>query len=463
MLIDNVIIGVYLLIILLVGCLSCRKVKDLEEFSVASRSYPAWMIFATLSASFIGGGFSTGNAEKVFLFGIANIAALWGFSLKEMLVAKFIAPRADKFATAISTGDIMREAYGKAGQVVTGFFSVLLCAGIVGAQVGAMGIVFNVFMGIEPLTGILIGCGIVIAYSTMGGMRAIVLTDVIQFFVLGIGIPVALILGVVKAGGPSAVINSVPASHFAIPASGMTIAGFVSLFLTFLLGETLVPPYVQRLFIGKSAKHTARGTWYSGWFSIPFFAITGLMGLVALSLKPDLDPNLAMPYVIKEALPLGLRGVVVAGVISIVMSSADSFLNGASTGFVKDIVMPLRREPLEPRTQLILAKLVNAGTGILAVVFAIRISSILDILILAYNFWAPIILVPLAAVLLGAKTSRAGFIAGAIGGIVSTLAWNAFLQEVTGVDGLVIGVFCNLALFSLGNRFSRKDSAHEAS
>ena len=458
MLIDNIIVGVYLLAILFIGCWSCRKVKNLEEFSVAGRSYPAWIIFATLSASFIGGGFSTGNAEKVFLIGIANIAALWGFSLKELLVAKFIAPRAGAFATAISTGDIMRQAYGKTGQVVTGFFSVLLCAGIVGAQVGAMGIVFNVFMGIEPLTGILIGCGIVILYSTLGGMRAIVLTDVIQFFVLGVGIPIALVLGIVKAGGPSAVINSVPASHFAIPATGMTIAGFVSLFLTFLLGETLVPPYVQRLFIGKSPEHTARGTWYSGWFSIPFFAITGLIGLVALALKPDLDPNLAMPYVIQEALPVGLRGLVVAGVISIVMSSADSFLNGASTGFVKDIVIPLRRQSLEPRTELMLAKLVNAGTGILAVVFAIRISSVLDILILAYNFWAPIILVPLAAVFLGTKTSRAGFIAGAIGGVASTLAWNAYLKETTGVDGMVIGVFCNLALFCLITRFSTTQS-----
>jgi SSS family solute:Na+ symporter len=295
----------------------------------------------------------------------------------------------------------------------------------------------------------------------LGGMRAIVLTDVIQFFVLGIGIPVALILGIIKAGGPSAVISSVPASHFAIPATGMTIAGFVSLFLTFLLGETLVPPYVQRLFIGKNSKHTARGTWYSGWFSIPFFAITGLIGLVALSLKPDLDPNLAMAYVIQEALPLGLRGVVVAGVISIVMSSADSFLNGASTGCVKDIIIPLRRKSLEPRTELILAKLVNAGTGILAVVFAIKISSILDILILAYNFWAPIILVPLAAVFLGTKTSRAGFIAGAIGGVASTLAWNIFLKDTTGVDGLVIGVFCNLALFCLCTRFSTTQSPGE--
>jgi len=114
--------------------------KSLQEFSVSHRSYSSMVIFATLSASFIGGGFSIGNAEKVFSLGIVSIVALWGFSLKEILVAKFIAPRTCNFPNVISTGDIMERGYGKAAKVVTGFFSVLLCAGIVGAQVGGHGI-----------------------------------------------------------------------------------------------------------------------------------------------------------------------------------------------------------------------------------------------------------------------------------------------------------------------------------
>lgn len=456
MLVDNIIIALYLLVVLVVGVRGGRRLKNLEDFSVAGRSYGAWVIFATLSASFIGGGFSTGNAEKVALFGIANIVALWGFSLKEMLVAKFIAPRIGFFPGALSTGDVMRTAYGKTGQVVTGFFSVILCAGIVGAQVGAMGIVFNVFLGVSPLVGILIGCGIVIIYSTMGGMRAVVLTDVIQFSVLAIGIPVALIFGIIKAGGPSEIIAKLPAGHFSIPGSGMSWVAFLSLFLTFLLGETLVPPYIQRLFIGRDSQNTARGTWYSGIFSVPFFAVTGALGLVALALKPDLDANLAMPYVIRTCLPIGLRGIVVAGVISIVMSSADSFLNGAATGCVNDIILPLRRTPIKTHTQLVIAKWINALAGLLAVVFAVKIRSVLDILIVAYNFWAPIIVVPLAAVLLGLSTSRGGFIAGAAGGVSSTLLWNAFFKESTGMDGLVVGVFVNLILFSLTTRWIKR-------
>ncbi len=455
---DYAIIIFYLFVILLVGLWSGKGMKNLQDFSVSHRSYTSLVIFATLSASFIGGGFSIGNAEKVFRLGIVNIVALWGFSLKEILVARYIAPRTGNFPNIISVGDIMEQGYGILGRVVTGFFSVFLCAGIVGAQVGAMGLIFKVFLGIEPFWGILIGCGIVIAYSTVGGMRAVVLTDIIQFCVLAIGLPAALVFGIVKLGGFSAIIAAAPTGHFSIPGEAMTIGAFISLFLTFLLGETLVPPYVQRLFIGKDAGHTARGTMLSGIFSIPFFAITGGIGLVALALDSKLDPNLAMPYVIRTVLPTGVRGIVIAGVISIVMSSADSFLNGAATCCINDLVKPLRKNRLSERQELFLAKLTNCFVGIMAVVFAIKIRSILDILIYAYNFWAPVILIPLAAVLLGFRVTKAGFIAGTVAGVGGVLIWNGLLKSPAGVSGLVVGVFCNLIVFTAFNELGTNDS-----
>ncbi len=445
---DNIIIFGYLSCILALGLWSGRHIKSMEQFSVAGRSFTSLVIFATLSASFIGGGFSIGNAEKVYLFGIVNIFALWGFSLKEILVATFIAPRMDRFEGVISVGDIMKRDYGVIGKVVTGVFSMMLCAGIVGAQVGGIGYIFNVFLDIPHVWGILIGCGIVIAYTTVGGMRAIVFTDIVQFVALGIAIPFTLYLGIQHVGGWEALREATPPAHFDIPGAGLTTIAFISLFLTFVLGETLVPPYMQRLYIGKNARHTARGTLLSGLFSIPFFAVTGGIGLVALAMNPDLDANLALPYVIKEVLPIGIKGLVVAGVISIVMSSADSFLNGAAIAFTHDIVKPFAKERITPKQELWIAKWVTLGVGILAIIFAIRIRSVLDILIFAYNFWAPIILVPLVGTLLGVRANVWSFLGGAIAGIAGVLIWNRTLGPDTGVDGLIIGVFCNMIAYA---------------
>lgn len=91
----------------------------------------------------------------------------------------------------------------------------------------------------------------------------------------------------------------------------------------------------------------------------------------------------------------------------------------------------------------------NLLVGVLAVVFACCIESVLDILIYSYNFWAPIILVPLAAVLLGLRATKGALLAGTLAGAAGVLVWNYVLDQPGGVDGLVVGVFCNLAAFAL--------------
>ena len=454
---ENIIIIVYLLIVLLVGMLAGRNINGLKEYATAGKSFGSIIIFATLSASFIGGGFSLGNAEKVFLVGVSNIVALWGFSLKEILVAKYIAPKMGKYPNAISVGDIIEPHYGKNARIFTGIFGVMLCAGILGAQIGGIGYIFNLFLGVERFWGIIMGCSIVIIYATIGGMKSVIWTDVIQFAILTIGIPLTLFISINHAGGWETITNNIPAAHLMLPIEPMAIIALVALFLTFLLGETLVPPYVQRLLIGKTPKDVSRGTLFSGLFSIPFFAITGLIGIVALSINPDINPNYAMPYVIKETLPPIMQGVVIAAIISIVMSSADSFLNASSIAFINDIIKPIKKEPLDSKEELKYARGITLFVGIISVIFAVSIESIIDILIYAYNFWAPTVLIPLGAAILGYYVSTNRFIAGASVGIVSALVWNLLLDTPLGIDGLVIGAFGNMLAFFAIERDKAKE------
>jgi solute:Na+ symporter, SSS family len=447
--IDLVIVAAYLVGVVALGLFTGRTARSLEEYAVVGRSYGAFVIFATMSASFIGGGFSIGNAEKVFLFGIANIVGLWGFSLKEILVAQYIAPRMDRFPGAISVGDIMATQYGNTGRIVSGVFALMLCAGIVGAQVGAIGVVFNIFLGLDLTWGIAIGCGIVILYTTFGGMRAVVVTDLMQFGILALGMPLVLVFGVIHVGGVDALVAAVPQDRLEIPGAHYTWIALIALFLTFLLGETLVPPYLQRLLIGKKADQAARGTLYAGLFSIPFFAVSGLIGLVALAIDPTLASNLSLPHVVMTTLPPVLRGLVIAGIIAVVMSSADSFLNSAAIAFVNDLVRPLGGANLSTRTHLLLAKAASLTVGVLSVVFALTIESLLDILIFAYTYWAPVVVVALVATVLGCPRSTRSFVVGAAGGFLAASVWNEVLGKPLLIEGFVVGVLVNTALFVL--------------
>ena len=458
---DQIIVAGYLLGVLVLGLWAGRGIRSLQDYSVVHRNYSSWVIFATLAASFIGGGFSSGNAAKVFVFGIANIVALWGFSLKELLIAAFVAPRTGPFRDCISVGGIMRRQYGKTGQVITGLLGVLVCAGITGAQVGAMGTVFHTFVGTSREWGIAIGCGIVIAYSTFGGMNAVVMTDILQFILLAVTMPMALWLGIRHVGGVEALVQAVPPGHLNLFNEHMTPITLASLFLSFMLGETLVPPYVQRLLVSRTPRATAEGSLYAGLFSIPFFAVTGLIGLVALAIRPDLNSNQALPFVVQTLLPVGIKGLVIAGVISIVMSSADSFLNAASVALIGDVINPLRKQELADHHGLWIAKITTLLVGLGAVLFAMKIENVLDILLFTYNFWAPVVLVPLVATLLGIKANRKTFLVGALCGVAALSIWHWLLKDPQGIDGLVVGVLANLLAFSAMHQIDRLTGLEE--
>ncbi len=456
--IDYAIVLIYLIGIMGLGLYASRGIQNLKQYAVAGRNYTAPVVFATLSAAFIGGGFTLGNAEKVFMWGIVNIFALWGFSLKEILVAKYVAPRMEAHREAISIGDIMVKAYGVPGRLVSGVCGVLLCVGIIGAQVGAMGYVFETFLGISRMWGILLGCGTLIVYVTLGGIRAVVITEVVQFGILALGLPLALVFSVYHAGGVDAVLAQIPADHLSIPGSSLTWMAFISLFLTFMLGETLVPPYLQRLLIGKDVKSIARGTLWSGLFSIPYFAVTGCLGLVALALQPDLDPNLAVPFLVKTALPIGIVGIVIASIICVVMSSAESFLNAASVAFTNDIVKPLYKNTLSHRQELMVAKGVTLFAGIGSVILAVKIVSVLDILIYAYHFWAPMMVIPLVAAIYGFRTQPWVYLLSAACGAVGMWIWQYVLNNPYQLEGLVVGVIANASSLYLAHKFFVSES-----
>ena len=149
--IDLGILVLYVVAVISIGWMAARKVKTLDDFATGGRQYTSFFITATLASSFIGGGFTTGLAEKVYTLGLIYVIALWGFSLKEILVAKFIAPQMVKFPTAYSVGDIMGQLYGRRAKVFTGVSAFLVCAGILGAQLMAFGHICNVLLGISSL------------------------------------------------------------------------------------------------------------------------------------------------------------------------------------------------------------------------------------------------------------------------------------------------------------------------
>lgn len=443
--IDVYIIFIYLILLLVIGILSSRKLKSIDDFAISNIKYGKTVIFITMCCSFLGGGFSFGNATEVYKNGISNILILCGFSIGQIFIGKYIVPKISRFNNCISTGNIIGKIYGNKMQVITGILSTMICAGILGAQVSVLGNIFETFIGIPAYIGIIIGFGIVLIYSTIGGIKADIVTDIVQFFVLLIGFPFLVIYGINEAGGINQIIYEVPTNYWNI-LNNTNLISFVSAFFTLMIGEMLVPPYVQRLLIGKNSKDTAKATVLSGYVSIPFFILTGLIGLVAYTLDKNLNPNFAMIGIIKRVLPVGLSGIIVSSMMAIVLSTADSFLNSAAVGAVDDVYLPLKQNLVSESQKLKIVRIANILIGVIAVLVAMFIPSLLDILTFSYSFWAPTILPILIFTILGIRIKKHIALFGIVVGFLATFIWDFILHSPYSINGLIIGFILNIVI-----------------
>lgn len=444
-----------------IGVQTMRRIESSDDFAVAGNRIIWPVFFGSLAAAFLGGGASIGLAGQTFSNGYVYMFAFLAYSVQTVLVGWFVAPRLKRYRHAHTIGDVMEEHFGRATRLLTGIVSVALCAGILGAQALAIGTVVNATVGLPVTPSIVIGMVVVILYSTFGGLWAVIQTDMMQFVLLGVLVPVTLLIGVARAGGVDELLAAVPDAHAGALGS-MSVSAFAGLFVSFLLGETLVPPYAQRTFSTPDGRHARTGYVLTGIFSAFFFFITASIGLVALRLFPGVAPEAALPTVVMKLLPVGLVGLVVAALLAVVMSTASSYMNSTAVVLIKDIYQPFIRPGLTPRHRLWLERMTTAIVGVLATLFAISVPSIVDALLYSYSLWAPTIIIPLlGAVLFNARSTFAALSAILTGGIV-TAVWTWLLDEPFGLPGVLVGVAANLLVFAvitLFNRTGRKSAA----
>ncbi len=444
-------LAVYFLLLIVIGYRSARRVKTSDDFAVAGNRITWPILFATLAASFLGGGASLGRAGKSFVEGYAFMFAASAFPIATVLAGLWIAPKLKRYTGAHTVGDIMAHHYGAPARLFTGIFSMIYCIGILGAQALAIGTVFNAVLGTDVSTGIVIGMALVLLYSTVGGMWAVIQTDVLQFLMLAFFMPITLVIGIQLVGGPVALIEQLPATHFTLMGNYSPVL-FFSIFIAFLLGETLVPPYTQRALAAPDSRNARIGYSIAGGFGFLFYFITTTIGLVALVLYPEISPDQALPSLIRSALPAGITGLVLAALLAVVMSTADSYLNSSAVVFVRDIWQSFINPEITEQHRLWLERGVNLGIGIGAVIFALYATSIVDALLLSYALWAPTILIPFVlGVFLDIRCEKAALWAMLCGALVTVFwNWGPFpLQQQTGITGLIAGVITNLLVFTL--------------
>jgi SSS family solute:Na+ symporter len=257
--------------------------------------------------------------------------------------------------------------------------------------------------------------GIILAYTAMGGLKAVIYTDVFQMFVLMIGIVfIAVPIGMYKVGGWGAIVAYFSAEPETASLVDWTAVGWkqmVGWFFAIFPIWFISIAGMQRIVAARDEKTARRAFFLTGipieW---PLFAIgSTLIGLIARMLFPDLaDPELATPTVIMHLLPAGLTGVVIAAYIAAVMSSADSCLIGPVAILTNDIYRKHLKPDASEKSLVRVARTATIVLGVLAIAIAYLIPNVLDLILYAYTFGAAGIFFPMLGLLFWRRTTARG-------------------------------------------------------
>lgn len=442
--IDIFIVIIYLIITLFLGIFTGKNINNFKEYAIGKKKLPTIIISITVCATLIGGGSSLGTAAEVFKYGIIVMVAKYGVSIGAILTAYFIIPRMSKFCDKISIGEIMGEMYGKHVRIITGIAGALLCTGRIGAQIMALGFVAKYFFGVSEVVGAIYGALIIIIYSTIGGIRSVVFTDILQFSALAITIPILLDISLSSIGGYEKLIISLPQEKITIFPNKQMFIKYIFVFV-YMMIPMLSPPLVQRILMSESTEQAKKSFVFLAATDIVFTTIASFIGLVAYVTAPTTAPNESFLFLINQ-LDTGIKALAVIGILSVIMSTADSYLNSVSISIVHDVLAPINII-ISSDTKLFWSRVVTIITGLMATLFAIYFENVFELAIYSSNFWGPIVVGPLLLGLFNIKISKNICIFSIICGIITFILWEYYqLKILTDIYSIIPAILINVSV-----------------
>ncbi|MFQ6722853.1 MAG: sodium:solute symporter family protein [Opitutales bacterium] len=452
--VDISIIAAFLVATLYIGFTSGKKIKTFSDYAIGNRKFSDFAIFCTLAATIIGGTATMGEVGKFYDVGIVQFLAEIVEPIEYLIIAILLARHFGNYYGCYSVGDIFYKSYGLTGKILVGLVGSIYEILLVALQFVAMGTGISILTGFSYITSLWISAGIILIYTGRGGIRAVTFTDVLQFIILIIALPILLITTIGKIGGLSSLIDQLPQSHLTVKTEDF----HRYLFLMFpLLIPLLSPILVHRLLMTSNREQGVRAYRNLAWTYAFLILLTSLLGLTAKVLFPNLARgDEALLTLITNGLPVGIFGIAVIGILAVLMSTADSHLNCGSIMFVNDLILPFIKRELSESTKLKMVRITSLIIGICALIVASQRFNIFETRILVSTLWFSVIVSPLYFLLFNMKISHKGLLISAILGFTTCILWNLNIKPIIKIDGLFPGFLISgltvLFFYFLGGR-----------
>ncbi|MGX1757494.1 sodium:solute symporter [Streptomyces lydicus] len=430
MAVDYAVIVLYLAGMLAMGWWGMRRAKSKSDFLVAGRRLGPVMYSGTMAAIVLGGASTIGGVGLGYRYGLSGAWMVFTIGLGLLALSVFFSARIARLKV-YTVSEMLDLRYGGSAGIISGVVMWAYTLMLAVTSTIAYATIFDVLFGMDRTLSIVLGGAIVVAYSTLGGMWSITLTDMVQFVVKTIGVLLLLLpLAVIKAGGFAAMKAQLPNDYFApLGIGGQTVFTYV---LIYSFGMLIGQDIWQRVFTARGDKVARLGGTAAGTYCLVYALAGAVIGTAAKVLYPHLgSPDDAFATIVKDALPVGVRGLVLAAALSAVMSTSSGALIACATVAHNDIWARVKRaagtgahDGAHDKTHSGARDEVRGNRvfillmGLAVIVIAIALNNVVEALTLAYNVLVGGLLVPILGGLLWKRGNAAGALASvAVGGL----------------------------------------------
>ena len=453
--IDFIILAVYLVFIMWVGVRSGKKVKNDDDFFTAKKSFGPFVLLATVCATTLGGSAVMGRAGLGYTNGIECLMTALPYAIGMIIFSGLSGKIHDVGSkhNVSSIPGVFEVRFGKQSKIVIAIMIAFAMLGTVASQVTVTATIFKLLgnnIGLSYEVAAIIATLVFIIYTASSGLFGVVYTDVIQFIVLTVFVYIMVpVSSIAEIGGLGAFLSNIDKSYLVPHVDGRIIGDIVSYFVITLASAEMW----QRAFAAKDRKTAKRGLFLGTMAYAVCMVLVLVMALAAQQLLPNIketfgSTDVVIPALATTFLSAGLSGLALAGILSVMMSTADSYLLVSVQTVVSDIGKTLKPDMDEKRT-LLWSRIMTVVMALGALVIALYIKSAYSILTMIYNFYAAAAGIPALAALYWKKATAPGIIAANIGGFVVCAAWK-IAGNPFGLGGTLPGaIVCAILLVTV--------------
>jgi SSS family solute:Na+ symporter len=387
-----------------IGYLMAHKgSQSAKHYFISGKELPLLLMFFLDFASVLGVGNFIGYAGKGYEIGLSQFWMMLGEQGTKVLFAVTVAGIAGRYAYTTFNEFLEQELFhDKWLRVLGGFAMSIPMVAWIGVQAMGLGTLLAVVMGIDPVTGIWIATLTAVIYTAIGGMWALVWTDVLQG---GIRIFVGfLFFGIIffKAGGIDGIRTGILAVQPNLWSFGNTgFAQNLALLITPMCGVFTLQVWWQRCFSAKDSKVAYRGFLYTAFFAMVMCSASIFMGMAARVMNPHLArPDMAFGWLLVNWLPPVFGSLLVVTIIGADMTVSAAFMNSGVTLVLMDVVKPLIRGDYPDKKLIQWARWLTFIFGLGSVWVALHFPTALSAGLWGYTFTGGGLFLPLVIGLL---------------------------------------------------------------